>query len=197
MIREIWKSIRGFEGLYEASNYGRIRSLDRRVRSGNRFNTNIDSAVKKGKILKQVDVGFGYLQVCLRKNNKNHSLYVHRLVWEAFNGLIPEGMQVNHINEIKSDNRLDNLNLMTAVQNSNWGTRNKRITETKSQKVYSKESRQGTKVAMYSLQSEFQKSFPTIAAAMRFLGKTGSSSNISGACEGKFKTAYKHQWKYL
>lgn len=197
MIREIWKSISGFEGLYEASNYGRIRSLDRRVRSGNRFNTNIYSAVKKGKILKQVDVGFGYLQVCLRKNNKNHSLYVHRLVWEAFNGPIPEGMQVNHINEIKSDNRLDNLNLMTAVQNSNWGTRNKRITETKSQKVYSKESRQGTKVAMYSLQSEFQKSFPTIAAAMRFLGKTGSSSNISGACEGRLKTAYKHLWKYL
>ena len=139
MTQEIWKSIKSFEGLYEASNYGRIRSLDRRVRSGNRFNTNIYSAVKKGKILKQVDVGFGYLQVCLRKNNKNHSLYVHRLVWEAFNGLIPEGMQVNHINENKSDNRLENLNLMTAVQNSNWGTRNKRITETKSQKVYSKD----------------------------------------------------------
>lgn len=197
MTGEIWKSIRGFEGLYEASNYGKIRSLDRRVRSGNRFNTNIDSAVKKGKILKQVDTGLGYLQVCLRKDGKNHSLYVHRLVWEAFNGPIPEGMQVNHINEIKSDNRLRNLNLMTKVQNCNWGTRNKRISETKSQKVYSKESRQGTKVAMYSLQGEFQESFPTIAAAMRFLGKTGSSSNISGACEGKLKTAYKHLWKYL
>lgn len=197
MQQEIWRSIQGFEGLYEASSFGRIRSLDKIVKSGNRFNKNISEAIKKGKILKQVDTGLGYLQVCLRKYGKNHSLYVHRLVWEAFKGPIPEGMQVNHINEIKSDNRLGNLNLVTAVQNSNWGTRNKRITETKSQKVYSKESRQGTKVAMYSLQGEFQEAFPTIAAAMRFLGKTGSSSNISGACEGKLKTAYKHLWKYL
>ena len=186
MTQEIWKSIRNFEGLYEASNYGRIRSLDRKVRSGNRFNANIDSAVKKGKILKQVDIGSGYLQVCLRNNNKNHSLYVHRLVWEAFNGPIPEGMQVNHINEDKSDNRLENLNLMSLVDNCNWGTRNERIS-----------SNQGKRVAMYSLTGDYEKEFHNIQEAMRFLKKSGPGSNISSACMGKLKTAYKHLWKYL
>lgn len=196
-MEEVWKDVIGFEGLYKVSNLGRIRSLDKPVRSGNRYNKNTGVAVKKGKVLKQADTGLGYLQVCLRKNNKNHSLYVHRIVWETFNGPIPEDMQVNHINEDKTDNRLENLNLMTPKENSNWGTRNERVLKTKSTRVYSNPSYFSRKVFMYSLDGEFEKEFESIAEATKYLGRyAGSSSNISGVCQGKLKTAYGHLWKY-
>lgn len=196
-MKEVWRDVIGFEGLYQASNLGRIRSLDRQVRSGNRYNKNIGVAVKRGKVLKQVDIGLGYLQVCLRKNNKNYSRYVALLVWEAFNGPIPKGMQVNHINEDKSDNRLENLNLMTPKENCNWGTRNERVLKTKSTRTYSKPSYFSRKVFMYSLEGEFEKEFNSITEAAKYLGRYyGSSSNISSVCQGKLKTAYGHLWKY-
>lgn len=105
LIQEEWKPVRGYIGLYDASNFGRIRSL--------KFG--------KVKILKP----FGkkdYLRIELNKDGKRKRYSVHRLVYEAFNGEIPEGMQVNHINEIKTDNSLWNLNLMTPKENSNYGT---------------------------------------------------------------------------
>jgi len=105
LIKEEWRPIPGYFGLYDASNFGRIRSL--------KFG--------KVKILKP----FGkkdYLRIELNKDGKRKRYSVHRLVYEAFNGEIPEGMQVNHINEIKTDNSLWNLNLMTPKENSNYGT---------------------------------------------------------------------------
>lgn len=122
MEKELWKDIPGFEGLYQASNLGRIRSLDREVRHNYG-----GIAVKKGKILSLVKGKGGYLVVTLWKDLKQTVKRVHRLVYEAFNGQIPEGMQINHINEDKTDNRLENLNLMTPKENHNWGTHNERV----------------------------------------------------------------------
>ena len=105
LIYEEWKPIPGYFELYDASNFGRIRSL--------KFG--------KVKILKP----FGkkdYLRIELNKDGKRKRYSVHRLVWEAFNGEIPKDMQVNHINEIKTDNSLWNLNLMTPKENTNYGT---------------------------------------------------------------------------
>lgn len=68
-----------------------------------------------------------YLQVCLQCDEGTHPFQVHRLIWETFNGPIPIGLQVNHINENKVDNRLANLNLMTPKDNSNHGTHNARV----------------------------------------------------------------------
>lgn len=110
---EIWKPILNYEGLYQASNLGGIRSLNYH-REG------------KIKILKPRKTKAGYLQVVLCKEGKNKHCYVHRLVWESFIGPIPECMEINHVNEDKTNNRLDNLNLMTRKQNVNWGTGIKR-----------------------------------------------------------------------
>jgi len=127
---EIWKPIKNYEG-YDASNYGRIRSLDRWVKySDGRLR------LYKGRILKPVKRKDGYLQVGLYKDGKQKRHSVHRLVWMAFNGDIPEGYEVNHINEITTDNRLGNLNLLTHGDNVNFGTRNKRIKEKRSQIVF-------------------------------------------------------------
>ena len=118
MNKEIWKNIKDYEGLYQNSNLGRVRSL------------------KHGKIriLKPNKVK-GYLCVYLCKDGKKKQFLVHRLIWETFNGEIPEGMEVNHINENKTDNRLKNLNLMTHFDNVHWATGIQRRAEKRSQIV--------------------------------------------------------------
>ena len=118
MEEEIWKDIVGYEGLYQVSNTGKIKSLN--------YNH-----TGREKILKQRLFNRGYLYVGLWKNGKQKYFSVHRLEYEAFYGEIPKGMQVNHINEIKTDNRLENLNLMTPKENTNWGTAIQRRAEKK------------------------------------------------------------------
>lgn len=114
MEEEIWRDIPGYEGLYQASNLGRVRSLDRLVQHNYG-----DTAVKKGKILTP---RHGRGQVTFIKDGVRSYPLVSRLVYSAFNGPIPEGMQVNHISEDFTDDRLENLNLMTPKENTNWGT---------------------------------------------------------------------------
>lgn len=75
------------------------------------------------KFLKPYKDRDGYLNVSIRNDYKSSTFRVHRLVYEAFKGVIPEGLHVNHINEVKTDNRIDNLNLMTAKENCNYGNR--------------------------------------------------------------------------
>lgn len=114
MKNEIWKFIDGYEGWYEISNMGRVRSLDRTVyfRDGKR------SRDYKGKILK-CKYHHGYQMVNLLKNKEINTVYVHRLVIETF---IPkeDGKEwTNHKNGIKSDNRVENLEWCTPSENNN------------------------------------------------------------------------------
>lgn len=100
---EIWKTIPGYEELYEASNLGRIRSLPR--------------ATTNGRVLKlYCNSKNGYMYVSLSKDNVQKSRRVHRLVMAAFNGL-NDGLQVNHLNGNKADNRIDNLEYCTQSEN--------------------------------------------------------------------------------
>ena len=115
--KEIGKDIPNYEGLYQASNLGRIKSFDKVIAQKNN-----STAIKKGRILKPSTSHSGYYQIVLSKQSIRKSYKVHRLIWLAFYGSIPEGYEVNHINEIKTDNRLLNLNLMTHKENCNWGT---------------------------------------------------------------------------
>ena len=175
MSEEIWKDIKGFEGLYQVSNLGRVKSLKRPYRL-------------KEKIKKPQMPNNGYYQVQLHKNSIRKWYQVHRIVWEAFNGTIPEGLQVNHINEVKTDNRLSNLNLMTAKENSNWGTRNERQAK---KKINGKKSKQ---VLQYDLQDNLIKEFPSLIQVYRELGF--SYGHIGDCCKGKLKQVYGYKWKY-
>ena len=112
-MEEIWKDIEGYEGLYQVSNLGRVKSAPRRG--------------TKGGLLKNSKNTGGYYFVGLYKDNILNRVLVHRIVYETFVGLIPDSLEINHINENKADNRLENLNLMTPKENCNWGTRNNRI----------------------------------------------------------------------
>ena len=178
MIEEIWKDIKGFEGLYQASNLGRVKSLER-FRKGK----NGSLVTVKEKILKPAIIRNGYYQVQLFKNSIRKFYFVHRLVYEAFNGQIPEGLQVNHLDESPSNNRLSNLNLMTCKENNNYGTHNERVAK-KHSKV----------VLQFTLDSILVKEYPSIRQAERETGFANSS--IAKCCKGKQKTAYNYIWKY-
>ena len=108
-LKEIWRDVVGYEGLYQVSNLGRVKSLNYH-RSG-----------KEG-IMKPVLEDNGYYSVNLYKNGKVKKFSLHRLVVETFLGKIPNGLVVNHLNEIKSDNRLENLEICTQKENTNYGT---------------------------------------------------------------------------
>lgn len=105
---EVWKPVIGYEGLYEFSNKLRVKSL---IRFG----------VKKEHLLVQTPNNIGYLQVGLAKNRKTKTTYISRLSWEyAHDTKVPEGYVVNHISGDITDNRPDNLNIMTQKENCNW-----------------------------------------------------------------------------
>ena len=177
--KEIWKDIKGFEGLYRASNLGRVKSLERLNARGYRV---------KEKILKPYTNSSGYYQVGLWKQSIRKMYLVHILVWEAFNGQIPEGLQVNHINEIKADNRLSNLNLMTPKENINWGTGIERCAK---KRINGKRSKP---VLQFDLQDILVKEYSSTHQAERETGFDNSS--IAKCCKGKLKTAYGYKWKY-
>ena len=170
-IQETWKDIPGYEGLYQASNLGRIRS----------FKYNNVRVLKPGKTRE------GYYRVILYLNSVKKNASVHRLVWTAFNGPIPEGLQINHLNENKSDNRLENLSLCTAKENINYGTRNKRAGE-----------KQCKRIQMLDKNNNILKTFNSLKEAAQFLNKnkTTANSNISSCLHGKRKSAYRYKWKF-
>lgn len=177
---EIWKDINGYEGLYQVSNEGRVKSFYR------------------NKILNLK--GHPYVQLTLCKNGKKEYPLLHRIIWETFNGDIPEGIQVNHHDENKENNALWNLELMTPEANINYGNRNKKVSEKmkgikpsikaiqKSKDLFSQ------KVYQYNLDGELVGVYPSMMEAERET-KT-RSGNISKCCNGKSKTANGYKWSF-
>lgn len=106
-MKEIWKDIKGYEGLYQVSNFGRVK--------------------RNGRILKVRVKRKGYLGVVLYNNSEPKHYTIHRLVAEAFIPNPENKPQVNHIDEDKTNNTVANLEWVTAKENANHGTRNSRM----------------------------------------------------------------------
>lgn len=118
---EIWKDIEGYEGLYQVSNQGRVKSLNRKV-------ANAMFSVKE-HIVKEADNGRGYKFVSLWENNKEKKYYIHRLVALTFIPN-PNGYKyINHKDEDKSNNHVYNLEWCTAKYNCNYGNHKKKLIE--------------------------------------------------------------------
>ena len=163
--QETWKNIEGFEGLYEVSNLGRVKSVER-IDSNNH--------PVKERILKPGKKKEGYLFVILCKDGKHKWYSVHRLVSNAFIPNPNNLPEVNHINEIKTDNRVSNLEWMTSKDNVR----------------YSK----AVAVNQFTLDGRFIRTWDCMNEIHIKLGFDCGS--ICKCCQGKSKSAYKYIWKY-
>lgn len=172
LFTEIWKDIPGYIGLYQASTFGRIRSLNYK-------------RTKHTHILKQTKHKNGYYAVGLFKNNTHKTYKVHRLVWETFKGKIPIGYEINHIDENKENNRLENLNLMTHSENINYGNRNTnaRINNKNTKKVRQCNLNTGELIKIWSSVSD--------------CNNYGFYSHcVRDCCNGKYKQHKGYKWEW-
>ena len=112
MLDEIWKDVWKYEGYYQVSNLGNVKSLDRSIIRSNGVRCNY-----KGKQLKNLLNHKGYHRVALAKDNKFKNEFTHRLVMCAFKG--ESELQVNHIDGVRNNNRIENLEYCTQLENMN------------------------------------------------------------------------------
>ena len=172
---EIWRPVVGYEGLYEVSDQGRVRSLIRNI------------------ILKQCSLTKKYQGLKLTKNKKVNNYRVHRLVVCAFPEICGEwfeGCEVNHKNEKPWDNRAVNLEVCTHKYNINWGTANlRRKTKLRNRKDKSRP------LAQLTLEEIFIKEYLSVREAAR---KTEiDQASISRCCRGEQFQAGGYIWRYV
>ena len=178
MKNEEWRDVVGYEGLYQVSDQGRVKSLERKVPKWDGERT------VKERILKPAPTKYGYLQFNLYAGGKQKALTVHRLVCEAFHENPDNKQEVNHINENKTDNRACNLEWCTRTENCNHGSRNERVAKAQSKPV-----------AQYAQDGELIKVWPSTMEVGR--QTSFSQGYISLAANGKHKQAYGFIWKYI
>lgn len=112
MVHEIWQDICGYEGYYQVSNLGRVKSLSRPIKARGNKDRNF-----VGRVLKEYKTPEGYLSVNLCVKNKGKTFLIHHLVAKTFIGDRPERLDINHKNGNKTDNRLGNLEYCTRSEN--------------------------------------------------------------------------------
>lgn len=177
---EVWKPIIGYEGLYEISNLGRVKSL------------------KGVRILKNSTQKVGYETVGLRKNNQTKVFYIHRLVAEAYIPNIENKPFIDHINRDKTDNRVENLRWVTQKENINnpltkniWGyTHNKNVS-----RLRGENHPNARKIQQFTKDGVFIEEWGAAIEAANKLGFKYASC-ITACCRGKGNTAYGFIWKY-
>lgn len=181
---EVWKDVVGYEGLYQVSNKGRIKSLNYRGHRG------------VIKLFVPHKNRSGYLTVYLTKGDKRQTKMIHRLVYEAFIGDLPkcnlagkgyDRLEINHKDENPSNNCIDNLELITHIENVNYGTAIQRRTITQTNGKKSK------KVYQYSRNGELVKIWESANECNR---NGFSLRNVAACCLGRKNSCYGFIWSY-
>ena len=167
MMEEIWKDIKGFEGRYQVSNLGRVRSL---LRNG---------LIRKQKLFGNTD----YLYVVLLKDRKYTRLSVHRLVAEHFVEGYKEGYVVNHKDENKHNNRADNLEWCTVRYNFMYGKGFRKKYEKRLKKVIQR-NKNGDIIKVYNSVTEAANAFGT------------TPTSIVEWCKKQYKPRNEFIWDY-
>lgn len=198
-MKEIWKNIKGYEELYQVSNLGRVKSLER-YRNFYCYlqNKNCKSKIKS-KILKQVFNGNKYYTVGLCKNSKCKTKTVHRLVAETFIPNPDNLPQINHIDGNKQNNCVNNLEWCTQSENTIHAIKTGLLKVRKGKDVHffgkkGKLSFVHKEVIQYDKNGNFIKEWESITEASQKLNL--QISNISKCCSGGLKTTGGYIWKY-
>ena len=176
-MKEVWKDIQGYEGKYQVSNLGNVKSVN--------YNR-----TKKEHLLGLYSRR-GYLCVVLSKNCICKKFSVHRLVAQAFIEN-PENLpQVNHIDENKLNNRVDNLEFCDSKYNNSYGTHIQRGLKTKKLRNC---KTGGISVLQFTKANKFVNEYSSIHEAERCTGIY--KGNICACCKGRYKSAGGYIWKY-
>ena len=193
-MEEIWKDIEGYEGLYQVSNLGRVRSLDRKSRNRN------GEILLKGKVLKCYTSSHGYPTATLSKNGIRKKIAVHILVGKAFIPNNENKPEINHIDGNKSNNVVTNLEWVTYSENliHAWRTGLTKNTEKRKQRalknleiIRSKPSKKRKKVYCY----ETNKTYSCLDEAHK--DTTVAKIDISRVARGIYKQAKGFHFKYI
>lgn len=182
---EVWKPIKGYEGLYEVSNMGRVKSF-------------FSGRWKKVKIMTPNPNREGYIRVKLTKNKTTSQKFVHRLVYESFHGYIPKyvlygignghkTLVINHKDENPANNKLDNLEIVSTTQNINYGTAMERRRKSQTNKRNSK------KVYQYTADGKLVKVWPSTMECNR---NGFDFRNVAACCAGTRKHCNGFLWSY-
>lgn len=180
MVNEIWKDIEGYNGLYQISNLGNVKSVERYRKGKNNSAVYVPEYLLKGKIDKD-----GYINValCTGKHKTMKFYRIHRLVAMAF---IPNPNNlpvVNHKNEDKQDNRVENLEWCTVQYNTMYGTGRLRTS-----------MKQGRAVEQLDLDGNVIETFYSMCVASKMTGVP--QPNIHKVCNGDRRTAGGYKWRY-
>ena len=183
MMEEIWKDIEGYEGLYQVSNLGRVRSLGRTINRMTRWGT-VKPYTIKPRVLKHKISAYGRLQYHLHSLDGVVKPYLaHRLVAKHFIPNPDNLPEVNHKDENPKNNRADNLEWVSHIANCNYGTRNERSAAKRGRQV-EQLTLDGPHVAFYQSASE--------ASRMTGIGR----KNINECLCLRSQTAGGYRWKY-
>lgn len=172
-MNEIWKEIEGYEGLYEVSNQGRVRSLDRWAKNSASGSVRLS----KGRVLKSHTISNGYHHVILYKEGEKKDKMIHRLVAEAFIPNPDNKPKIDHINTDKTDNRVENLRWCTQKENCNNPISLEKISQP---------------VAQYTLDGELIAVYPSVIEASRQTG--GNNVSIHKCCNGGYFDKSRGKW---
>ena len=187
-IMEIFKDIIGYEGLYQISNLGNVKTLKRSVNRGNKMKCYF----RKEKIMKPSINVTGYYYVILSLNDIPKRESIHRLVAINFIDNLENKPQVNHINGIRTDNRVENLEWCTASENVKHSyTVLKRVPYPLGK--FGSNSNVSKPILQYDLNGNFLIKFASQKEAAE---KTGTNNQCISLCfKGKIKTAGGFTWK--
>ena len=177
MREEEWRDIEGYKGLYQISSYGRVKSLERMKRNSRGYHKIPE------RILKPYVSGHGYLQVQLYKEGNRKPYHVHRLVATAFLENTKGYTEVNHKDENKQNNHMDNLEWCSHSYNNSYNDKGKKAGKKISKPVYSVNKESG--LITY---------WESAKVAGRILGI--DSSHITKCCKGKMKSIGGFYWMY-
>ena len=184
MKNEIWKPVKGYEGLYEVSSYGRVKNLGKYYQET--FNGITKTMYSSPRMSTLRYDNYGYLRTQLTKDGKCKHFLVHRLVAIAFIPTDDCSLQINHKDGIKDNNNVENLEWVTPKEN---------VVHAHKMGLCGLSSR-AKQVAKLNEEGDIISVFITATEATKSMGINKSNSNIADCCRRGYGRVFGYKWKY-